>query len=109
MLGALAGDRAQLLHASGELIAGALELFEAGQCGAGAELWPARRRGDVGEAPGHDARQLALELCDLRPQRGACPTLAERLLELGRPGLQRVRRRCIPLAAGSLGKGAARA
>jgi hypothetical protein len=103
VLGALAGDRAQILHASGELIARALELFEARQRGAAGEFRTPRGRGDVGEGPGDDARQLALELCDLRPQRCACPTLADRVLGLGRAGLQRVGHGCIPLAASALG------
>jgi hypothetical protein len=71
----LGGEPAQLLQATGEAVARALELLEAEQArGVDPGGFGARRR-DEGKGLGDDRRELALELSDLRPQRVSRRTL----------------------------------
>jgi hypothetical protein len=69
VLGALGHEPAKLLHPARQLIARPLEFFQAQQARADDRLAPWTRCGDVGEALGHDRRQLPLEPCHLGPQR----------------------------------------
>jgi hypothetical protein len=70
--GALAGQATDVLHASGEAVALALELLEAEQAGAAKRLrlvHASRVGGDVRERTGDDLRELALEPRHLLAQR----------------------------------------
>jgi hypothetical protein len=76
VLGALAREPAKLLHAARQLVARSLELLQAEQTRAGEDLRRGIRRGDEGKPLGDDRRELALELCDLPPQRAPRGALA---------------------------------
>jgi hypothetical protein len=78
VLGALGRQPAELLDAAGQLIARALERLQAEQARTDDVGACAARRRDVREPRGHDRRKLALEPCDLRPQRAPRGALAVR-------------------------------
>jgi hypothetical protein len=88
-LGARVGQTADLLRASSEPVAGALELPERQQRGTaraggplagGGGALAAGGGGDEGESLGDDPRQLALEARDLRSQRRPRGALAGGIL-----------------------------